>query len=400
MKGSKLERVWVGVLLIGVVFAGFNCRREEEPRPPLPPAPAPTPGAVVSEPGVIIALALPLAGEENTPGWSCLQGINLAVAARGTEAGVTQKELLVVKVKGDTPEAARQAARQVGVKNPHLIIGGVTELHAQALAEMAQQAGIPFIAIMAANDQLTAGDYVFRVHSPESDVGKVLARFAVENLNAQKVALLVQASPQSLVTARAFVAVLGDLGRAAATQVSFEESGEDIGGQLAMLVSKKPDAIFLAASPAEIAKRIKEIREAGIKAAVLAPYSGNLNQLLALSEEARQGCYFGSAFEPDATRAEVNEFVEDYKAIPSALQFPPAEAALAYDACLLALEAIKDAASSERSQLRDALAKVKDVPGVTGVFSIDPLGNPRKSIAIVELKGLRPELSARLTPLE
>ncbi len=383
-----------GLLMAALMLGGIGCREKEEPKPPVP-APLPAPEEVKPR----IQVAVPLKGADKDPGWGCYQGIKAAITRHGADVGITEKELLVTQVVGETPAEVLQSARAAVAKNSHLILGGATELQAEMLAEFAQQARIPFIAMAAANDELTSkGEYIFRVHSPESALGKVLAKFAYENLNCSRAAVLVQSNRQSLVTARSFAQVLEELGGTVEPRVTFEESDADISGQLAMLKGKNPPALLVAASSSQVAARVVHLRQAGIRAVVLAPYLGDLKKLLELSEEQRKDCYFASPFEPDATRAEVTEFVSEFGEIPGAVEFPPPEAALGYDAALLALDALKRAPSLESSALQKALSQAQNIAGVTGVFSIDPLGDPKKRIAIVELKEPKPELKARLLP--
>jgi branched-chain amino acid transport system substrate-binding protein len=334
----------------------------------------------------------------SSPG-CCYQGIRAAIVKHGADVGISERDLLPTQVAGETAAEILQSARAAVAKNSHLILGGATEEQAEMLAEFAQQARIPFIAMVAANDELTSkGEYIFRVHSPESVLGKVLARFAYENLNCSRAAVLVQSNRQSLVTARSFAEVFEKLGGRAELRVTFEDSDADISGQLAMLKGKNPPALFLAASRSQVAERAVQLRQAGIDSALLAPYLGDLRKLLELSEEQRKECYFASPFEADPTRAEVTEFVSDFGEVPGAVEYPPPEAALGYDAALLALDAIKRAPSLEASALRDALAQARNIAGVTGVFSIDELGDPKKRVAIVGLKEPKPELKARLLP--
>ena len=60
-------------------------------------------------------------------------------------------------------------------------------------------------------------------------------------------------------------------------------------------------------------------------------------------------------------------------------------AALAYDAVLLAADALKRAGASDPDGLRQALAATADFPGVTGAITFDSERNPRKPGIVIRV---------------
>jgi branched-chain amino acid transport system substrate-binding protein len=67
-----------------------------------------------------------------------------------------------------------------------------------------------------------------------------------------------------------------------------------------------------------------------------------------------------------------------------------APTALAYDAVKLLAGAIERAGSTERSAIRDALAKTRQFNGVTGTLSFNKHGDPIKTIIIMKISDGRP----------
>jgi branched-chain amino acid transport system substrate-binding protein len=89
--------------------------------------------------------------------------------------------------------------------------------------------------------------------------------------------------------------------------------------------------------------------------------------------------------------------VEKYRARFNG-ETPDSNAPLAYDATLIAIEAIARAGSTEGPKLRDALATTKNFPGVTGRTTIDAQRNASKSAVILTVKNGKIAYVATLDP--
>jgi len=61
--------------------------------------------------------------------------------------------------------------------------------------------------------------------------------------------------------------------------------------------------------------------------------------------------------------------------------------ALGYDSVLALVDAIKRANSTDGSKIRDALATLKDLDGVTGKTTLDENRDARKPAVIIAIKG-------------
>ena len=68
---------------------------------------------------------------------------------------------------------------------------------------------------------------------------------------------------------------------------------------------------------------------------------------------------------------------------------PDAQAVLAYEACQLALDAIKRAGTTDPAAVRDALART-DLRIVSGQVKFDAQRNPIKPVSIIAIRGGRP----------
>ena len=73
-------------------------------------------------------------------------------------------------------------------------------------------------------------------------------------------------------------------------------------------------------------------------------------------------------------------------------------AALAYDATLVLVEAIRRAGATTGPQVRAALAETREFPGVTGAITIDAQRNAAKPAAVVLVRNGRAEFFQSISP--
>jgi branched-chain amino acid transport system substrate-binding protein len=100
--------------------------------------------------------------------------------------------------------------------------------------------------------------------------------------------------------------------------------------------------------------------------------------------QALDGCYFSTHFSPDQDTPKVKAFVADYQKEFGAV--PDAMGALGYDSVLALVDAIKRAGSTDGPKLRDALAALKNLDGVTGTTTLDANRDAQKPAVIIGIK--------------
>ena len=100
---------------------------------------------------------------------------------------------------------------------------------------------------------------------------------------------------------------------------------------------------------------------------------------------ALEGCYFSNHFSPDSTDPAVKKFVAAYRKKFNAT--PNALCALGYDAAWILAEAMKRAGGFEPAKIRDAVAKTKDYPGVTGTITLNAERNAVKPAVVLQVRG-------------
>jgi branched-chain amino acid transport system substrate-binding protein len=166
---------------------------------------------------------------------------------------------------------------------------------------------------------------------------------------------------------------------------NYQTGDKDFSAILTNIKAKNPDAIFAPGNFTESALLVKQARQLGIKAPFLGGDTWETQEFIDVGGKDVEGVAFSTAFDREkATTAEakkfLEEYVKEYKGEPSALS------ALAYDAYLIAINGIEKANSLDTTKIRDAIAKTKDMEGVTGKTTLDKNGDPIKGAVIKTVK--------------
>lgn len=339
-----------------------------------------------------------MTGPQATFGISTDQAIRLAIKERNAKGGVKgrQIELVTIDDAGKQSEAATAVTRLINDDHVVAVLGEVASSLSLAGGPIAQKAKIPMISPSSTNPDVTdIGDYVFRVCFLDDFQGWVDAKFAKDNLKATKAAILYdQAQAYSSGLADYFEKAFKDMGGNIVTKQAYTGGNLEISSQLQSIKGSGAEVVFLPGYYSDAGTIIRKAREAGITAPFLGGDGWDSEELPKIAGDAIDGNYFSNHYAPEEDRPEVKNFVEDYKKAYGTTA--DGLAALGYDAALVLFDAMERAPSLSGKDLRDALAATKNFTGVTGTFSIDENRNAQKSAVIIEYKGGKQTMSARI----
>lgn len=222
------------------------------------------------------------------------------------------------------------------------------------------------------------GDYVFRNSLPESAVIPNTIKVAKEKLGLTKVALM-YGNDDAFTQAGydVFVQVLADEGIQVLTTETFAKGDTDFNPQLTKIQGLAPEAIVVSALAEEAAGIMLQARQLGLEVPIIGGNGFNSPKLAELAGEAAEGAISGAAWLVSSENAKNRAFVEAYNATYSTN--PDQFAAQAYDGVYLIATALKNAGSTDRSAIRDALDQITDFEGVLGTFSFknrEPIHTP------------------------
>jgi branched-chain amino acid transport system substrate-binding protein len=132
---------------------------------------------------------------------------------------------------------------------------------------------------------------------------------------------------------------------------------------------------------------MKQSKEMGLQLVFLGTNDWESKDFLKKGGAAVEGAVFSTYFDPEAAITQNTEvFLKAYREKYGEDAEPPSEAALGFDAYMLALNAINTAGTSVKGEsIRDQLAATKNFPGASGNITFDENGDPIKSVVIMTI---------------
>ncbi len=349
-----------------------------------------TGGAPATGP-ILIGHYASMTGSEATFGQSTDQGIRLAIKERNAavDAGTIKGRKIKLETLDDAgkpQDAGNAVTRLITQDKVTALLGEVASGLSMVGGQIAQQYTVPMISPSSTNPQVTQiGDMVFRVCFLDDFQGNVMARFAREELKAQKAAILFdQGQPYSKGLADYAEKSFKELGGTVVTRQAYGSSDPDVSAQLSTIKEAAPDVIFLPGYYTQAATIMRQARKLGITAAFVGGDGWDSDKLEEIGGDAVQGSYYSNHYSPEEDRAEVKNFVASYQAEFKVL--PDGLAALGYDAANLLFAAMDKAPSLRGKDLAATLAAVKEFSGVTGTITIDPNRDASKSAVVVKVE--------------
>jgi branched-chain amino acid transport system substrate-binding protein len=343
----------------------------------------------------------PLTGKEAAFGQQAHRGILMAIDEVNARGGVLGRPLALLAEDNQSKpgDSATIAKKLVSRDKVVALLSSATSSQCLEIAPIAQAAKVPFVATTATAAEVTEKrDYIFRSCFIDPFQGAVLAKFALGTLKVKRVALITSVSTSySVGLSKVFRERLSALGGEIVADQKYSEGDKDFRAQLTAIKAAKPDAIAVTGFYTEAALLCKQARDLGLTLPIFGGDGWEAPELIEIGGKAVEGTYYISHYSSESTAPEVRTFVEKYRARFNG-ETPDSNAPLAYDAALIAIEAIARAGSTEGPKLRDALATTKNFPGVTGRTTIDAQRNASKSAVILTVKNGKIAYVATLDP--
>jgi branched-chain amino acid transport system substrate-binding protein len=303
-------------------------------------------------------------------------------------------ELVIEDNAGKADQSASAAQKLITQDNVVAIIGPNASRYAIPASEIAESEKVVLISPWSTNPKTTmvgdttqAKSYVFRACFIDPFQGRVVAKFAMENLGAQKAAVLYDvASDYNKGIAEFFKQTFEEIGGQVVAFETYTTGDKDFTAQLTKIKDTAPDVIFLPNYYSEVPLQIQQAHRLGITVPFLGSDSWGSSELTKLCGADCEGYYFSTHYAADNASPVAKKFIEAYNAKHG--NTPDDVAALTYDAFGLLWQALQAAGSVDRQAVRDALAKIPKYDGVTGTMQFqEGSGDPIKSAVILQVKG-------------
>ncbi len=340
-----------------------------------------------------------LTGDMPAVGASCRNAAEMAVKeineAGGLQVGEEKmKVVLVVEDNAGKADQSAAAAQKLITQDEVLaIVGPNASRYAIPASEIAESSETVLITPWSTNPKTTRDantdepkKYVFRACFIDPFQGRVLAKFALENLKAQKAAVLYDvASDYNKGIAEVFKENYEALGGKIVAFETYTTNDKDFSAQLTKIKAAAPDVIFLPNYYSEVPLQVQQAQRLGITAPFIGSDSWGSNELLTLGGTALEGYYFSTHYAADNATPVAKSFIESYQKTYGVV--PDDVAALTYDAFGLLFTAIQNAGKADREAIRAALSTLPEYQGVTGDMKFEAgSGDPIKSAVILQIK--------------
>ena len=279
-----------------------------------------------------------------------------------------------------------------------MIVGPLTSGCANAVGPKATADKIPLITPTGTETNLTTtgGEYVFRTCYIDSVQGEVIAKYASENLNTKKMAILYNVgSDYSKGIAETIKSEFEAAGGEIVEYASYNDGDKDFSAQLTNVKKANPDIIALPDYYNVVSLIADQARKIGIDATFIGGDGWDSPELVNLGGSALDGSIFVNHYSPDDTDEAVQNFVNKYKEEYGAT--PDAFAALTYSTLQLYKAAIEECGSVDGTEIKDALVNI-DTDTISGTVKFDELRNPIKSLAVIKIDNGTPKLQEKLNP--
>ncbi len=335
-----------------------------------------------------IGLNLELSGPVAGYGTQEQEGVELAVEKINAEGGILGKqvELITKDNKSETSEAATAAANLATNDQVVAIIGPATSGATKATIPNVTKAQVPVISPSATDDSVTMNgdqvqEFLFRSCFQDSFQGVILAKYAQEQLGAEKAIILADnSSDYAKGLTKAFKEEYqGEI----VLEENFTKGDKDFQAILTKVKKADFDVLYIPGYYEEAGLIIKQARELGIEQPIIGAdgFGDEKMVQLAGAENVSNVFYTGhfSTLAPsnDTVEPFIVAFKEKYGKEPSTFN------ALAYDAMFMIKQAIEKENAADSASITKGLATLKDFVGVTGNITMDAQHNPEKSLVVV-----------------
>ncbi|MCD8087304.1 MAG: ABC transporter substrate-binding protein [Oscillospiraceae bacterium] len=350
-------------------------------------------------PTVTIGVFEPLSGDNGAGGKQEVLGMQYANYETPTVEidGVTYDVELVIVDNESSTDKAVSAASQIVAAGASVVLGSYGSSVSIAGSDTFGDAGIPVIGVTCTNPQVTEGnDHYFRICFLDPFQGTVLANFANEELGATVAYCLGQLGndyDQGLINY--FTEAAEALGMTVITE-SFPEGNSDFTSYLTNAKNAGAEVIFAPCSTSYAQLIIEQASSQGVEIPLLAGDTWDSNVILAAAAGTTQSIYVSTFYAEGGDEA----FEEGFKAWINADSTNltnnggndtiAAVSVMGYDAYYVALEALKNAGSTDPADVMAALPTTT-YTGVSGAIAFDEIGDAERDAAYIKVANTETE---------
>ena len=299
-----------------------------------------------------------------------------------------QIDLTIYDSAGDPSKASDALNRLIFQDEVLIAIGPTTSSSAMGIIGIADEAECPLITPQSTNADLTKklrSEWFFRMSVSDIYHAYSLCDYIVGDLGKKKIAVVYETEALGVGQSGNFMDRMKEKwGIDPVITEKWTLGDVDFKSQMLKIKDADPDAIIMAGHEVEMARALNQAYDVGLsKDIVIGGFSSmSSTEFFSTAGEAAVGAVFVTTFSPDNPSQMVQDFVNEYS--PAIGQAPDHNHAQVYDTIQIIAEALEgvdikntpDSLQADRLAIRDALTKVKNHQGVSGVCSFGPGGGP------------------------
>ena len=342
-----------------------------------------------------IGILEPQTGNDSKMGNAEVRGVQLA---HKLQPNVLDKD--VELIYADTQSSiyvAETAVNDLIAKNPAIVLGSYGDTATLIASQKLGAAKIPAITMTSTNPLITTNNpYYFRVSFTDASQGKALAHYVVEKLKYKHAAVIRMEKDDT--TTDLVSKFKGRMRRLTGDQqsvpvtIDLKEGVNDHTEYLQQIHDANIKAVFMPVSLTTAQNVLTQAHELGMTDVdFIGPKDWDKAELLQFASKYPElkisvASDLASHVDDDdasdaKTTSSYEQFVEAYKAEYKGAE-PTEGAALAYDAYMIAINAIEAAGSTDADAVKDALLKKTNFEGASGHITFDEVGEPKKPINV------------------
>ncbi len=318
--------------------------------------------AATGEP-LLLGVSGPLTGNNAQYGAQWKKGFDLALDEINAAGGVRGRPLAYTFEDSQSDPKQSVVVAQKFVADTRILaeLGDFASPASMAASPIYERAGLLQFGFTNSHPDFTkGGQYTWSNSISQVDAAPLHADF-VADLGLKRVALLHLNTDWGKTTYELTAKRLVERGVEVVAVEAYLPDEKDFRTALTTIKNANPDGIVLVSYYTDAALLVQQIRSLGITVPIVANGSNHSPKFLELGGTAVEGVYLSSNFSPDDPRPEVQAYLKAFREKYG--EESDYFAAHAYDTIKLIAAAI-ELGGPDRTAIRDALGKLKDVPSV------------------------------------
>jgi branched-chain amino acid transport system substrate-binding protein len=306
-------------------------------------------------------------------------------------------EIIIEDDQSNPQNAVTAANKLIQQDNVVALLAATISPSSLAVKPIAAQAGIPQMAMAAANaitDEPPA-EWIWRTPPKDALAAQKALEYISTELGVSRVAILHDENAFGTSGAEEIQRSAPDFDLEVVTVQSYRTEDTDLTAQLTALRGTDPEVLVVWGTNPGPAVAARNVQQLGFDIPYIGSHGIANRAFIELAGDAAEGVIFpaGKLLVPESItdpdqQAVVNEFIADFEAAVG--NPPPTFAGHAHDALGILLDAIERAGNTEPEAIRDALNQTSDWPGADGIRNYsdgDRDGLTTDDLIVVRIEG-------------